>query len=220
MGRSTSPRREVIWWAAATAALAVAAVSLLDVLPAHNGPIVDVAGTAPSSPSRAKPALVFVAHSRPVLLRIASLNVTTRLGEVGLQPNHQVMVPASTAIASWFNLGPTPGQVGSAVILGHVDSYTGPGVFFRLRAIKVGARVDVTLANGTLTRFAVTGVVQYSKSAFPDRLVYGSRGVSALQLVTCGGVFDHWTGHYESNVVVFTKLVGVVRWTSLRPVSL
>lgn len=211
MGRRTSRRREVIWWTAATAALAVAAVSLLDVMPSHGGPIQDVSGTAPSSLPRAKRVPILVGRSRPVLLRIASINVKTRLGEVGLQPDHQVMVPTSTAIASWFKLGPSPGQVGSAVILGHVDSYIGPGVFFQLRALRVGAQVDVTLANGTLTKFVVTGVVQYSKSAFPDRLVYGSRGVSALQLVTCGGVFDHRTGHYESNIVVFTRLVKVVR---------
>ena len=150
-------------------------------------------------------------RSRPEVLIISAIALRTRLGEVGLQADHQVMVPASTATASWYDLGPTPGQVGSAVILGHVDSYTGPGVFFRLRSLAVGTPLSVTLANGTFVRFAVTAVVQYSKRDFPDRLVYGSRGVSSLNLVTCGGVFDHQTGHYESNVVVFTHLVAVTR---------
>ena len=103
--------------------------------------------------------------------------------------------------------GPTPGQVGSAVILGHVDSYLGPGTFFNLKNMKSGNSIIVTLADGAVEHFVVTGVVQYSKVAFPDQLVYGPHGIRSLQLVTCGGTFDHETGHYESNIVVFSRLV-------------
>jgi sortase (surface protein transpeptidase) len=110
----------------------------------------------------------------------------------------------------WYRYGVTPGQIGSAVILGHVDSYLGPGVFFEVKTLKAGDSLDLTLADGARTRFVVTEVVQYLKTAFPDRLVYGAHGTSrSLQLVTCGGAFDHATGHYLSNVVVFSRLVGV-----------
>ena len=204
-----------MWWIAATAALAVAAISLWGLLPRHHPPVVVITGTNPLPTTRARTGPRSVATSRPVELSIPSIGVTTRLGEVGLQTDRQVQVPASTAYASWFDLGPTPGQIGSSVILGHVDSYRGPGVFFRLRSLAVGARVSVTLADGVRVTFAVTGVVQYAKSAFPDALVYGSRGVSALQLVTCGGAFDRHTGHYESNIVVFTRL----RHVTTRPLS-
>ena len=198
-----------MWWVVAAAALVVAATSLWSVLPRHHPAIFDVAGTSPAPVPHVKSRVGPVARSRPEVLSIPSIGVQTRLGLVGLQADRQVQVPASTAYASWFDLGPTPGQVGSAVILGHVDSYKGPGVFFRLRTLAVGASVNVTLADGVRASFAVTGVVQYSKSAFPDALVYGSHGERALQLVTCGGVFDHRTGHYESNIVVFTRLRGV-----------
>jgi sortase (surface protein transpeptidase) len=97
--------------------------------------------------------------------------------------------------------------MGSAVILGHVDSYLGPGVFFYLKNLKAGDRINVVLADGAVTRFAVNRVVEYSNTTFPDQLVYGSRGTQSLQLVTCGGTFDHATGHYESNIVVFSQLV-------------
>jgi sortase (surface protein transpeptidase) len=146
-----------------------------------------------------------------VKITIAAIAVDASVGSVGLQANHQVMVPASTRATGWFRYGPTPGQVGSAVILGHVDSYLGPGVFFELRDLKAGAPIFVTLADGAVLRFRVTEVVQYSKSSFPDRLVYGSHGTRSLQLVTCGGVFDRATGHYESNIVVFSDLAGVSR---------
>jgi sortase (surface protein transpeptidase) len=101
--------------------------------------------------------------------------------------------------------------MGSAVILGHVDSYLGPGTFFHLNQLRTGDPITLDLASGAVTHFVVTKVVQYAKTSFPDRLVYGSHGIRALQLVTCGGTFDHATGHYESNVVVFSRLVSVTK---------
>lgn len=119
------------------------------------------------------------------------------------------MVPTTIHTVGWYVDGPSPGQEGSAVILGHVDSYKGVGVFFYLKSLKAGDHITVTSIDGVVTRFSVTKVVEYSKTAFPDRLVYGPHGTRSLQLVTCGGVFDHATGHYESNIVVFSQLIGV-----------
>lgn len=147
------------------------------------------------------------ARSVPVSLRIPAIGISVRLSALGLHPDGTVQVPSDFQEPGWFRLGPTPGQRGSAVILGHVDSYKGPAVFFRVRALQVGDRVDVTLADGVVTHFAIRLVAMYAKDQFPARLVYGSRGFSDLQLVTCGGVFDRDTRSYLSNVVAFTSLV-------------
>lgn len=147
------------------------------------------------------------ARSVPVLLRIPAIGVSVHLSALGLRPDRTVQVPSDFREAGWFRLGPTPGQLGSAVILGHVDSYKGPAVFFRVRALQVGDRVDVTLADGVVTHFAVRLVAMYPKDRFPARLVYGSRGFSDLQLVTCGGAFDRHLHSYRSNVVAYTSLV-------------
>jgi hypothetical protein len=88
-----------------------------------------------------------------------------------------------------------------------VDSYEGPAVFFRLRSLRVGDRVEVRLADGVLARFVVRRIAMYSKDQFPARQVYGSHGYSALQLVTCGGRFDTRARSYLSNVVAYTSLV-------------
>jgi hypothetical protein len=149
-------------------------------------------------------------RSAPVKLVIRAIGVSTSVGKLGLQPDGEVMVPTTIHTVGWYIDGPSPGQEGSAVILGHVDSYKGVGVFFNLKSLKAGDLISVTSSDGVATRFSVTRVVQYSKSAFPDQLVYGSHGTRSLQLVTCGGVFDHATGHYESNIVVFSRLVGVL----------
>ncbi len=148
-----------------------------------------------------------VLRSRPVVLEIPALGIDTAIGTLGLQADRQLMVPTSAHVVDWYVDGPTPGQAGSAVILGHVDSYRGPGTFFFLKDLTAGDAITVKLSDGVVTHFVVTRVVQYSKIDFPDRLVFGPRGTSDLNLVTCGGTFDHATGHYESNIVVYSKLV-------------
>jgi sortase (surface protein transpeptidase) len=205
--RSDRSRGAWAWWAVALLALIVGLGSLVGMRPAGEPRVVVLSG---SGASVARPAsFPAVPHSRPVELSIPAIDVTTYVGALGLQPDHEVMVPTSTHVVGWFDQGPTPGSVGSAVILGHVDSYLGPGTFFNLKLLKAGDLLTLKLADGTVTHFEVSRVVQYSKTSFPDRLVYGSRGTRSLQLVTCGGVFDHETGHYEANVVVFTHLVSV-----------
>ncbi|HEY1761488.1 MAG TPA: sortase [Acidimicrobiales bacterium] len=200
-------RRQWVCWSIAGAALAVAVVALAGTM-RTTGPSVVVLSHTVSMPRQAQSKRApTIARSRPLRLIIPSLTINTVVGVLGLQADHQVMVPTNTHIVGWYDDGPTPGEVGSAVILGHVDSFTGPGTFFYIKNLKAGDAITVKLADGIVTHFAVTKVVQYSKTAFPDQLVYGSHGTRSLQLVTCGGTFDHETGHYESNIVVFSRFV-------------
>ena len=147
------------------------------------------------------------AASRPVHLSIPALGVSVSVGVLGLNPDHTVQVPTNFAQPGWYKFGSAPGQLGSTVILGHVDSYRGPAVFFRIKDLRPGDRIFVRSANGKTYKYSVIGVRMYLKSKFPDYLVYGPRPYSALQLVSCGGVFDHRAGSYLSNIVVFTALV-------------
>ena len=148
-----------------------------------------------------------VARSTPVELNIPAIDVSVSLSTLGLNSDGTVQVPTDFQQPGWFQPGPSPGQDGSAVILGHVDSYQGPAIFFQLRTLVEGDQVDVTLADGVVAHFAVSTVAMYSKDQFPDQQVYGSQGHSALQLITCGGTFDNATGSYLSNVVAYTSLV-------------
>jgi hypothetical protein len=163
---------------------------------------------APAVPSMV--VALSTARSVPVSLHIPAIGLSVSLSSLGLDADGTVQVPTDIVQPGWFRLGPTPGQVGSAVILGHVDNTTGPGVFFLLRTLAPGDEIDVTLADGVVARFSVNAVVMYPKEGFPADRVYASHGSSALQLVTCGGTFDPQTGHYLSNVVVYSSLVAVV----------
>lgn len=129
------------------------------------------------------------------------------MSELTLNKDGSVNVPSNFSEPGWYVGDRSPGQKGSAVILGHVDNFHGPAAFFYLDKMRLGNRVYITLANGKNLVFAVIGIRMYKKTNFPDQLVYGARNYPALQLVTCGGIFDPATGHYLSNIVVFTALI-------------
>jgi Sortase domain len=209
-------RRLWIYWGIAAIALA-AAIGAFAGTVTHGDPrtVILSPATAVSDSSRTTKTVVHpLVRSQPLRLIIPALGIDTAVGTLGLQPDRQVMVPTSAHVVDWYDDGPTPGQTGSSVILGHVDSFRGPGTFFYLKNLKAGNAITVKLADGDVAHFVVVRVVQYSKTAFPDRLVFGSHGTQSLQLVTCGGTFDHATGHYESNIVVFSRYVSSATSTS------
>jgi hypothetical protein len=168
---------------------------------AHPGPPPAGMVVAPPRP------VTLVRVGRPVYLSIPVIGVHTRLIRLGLTAQGTLQVPASTSVAGWYTGSPRPGQVGSAVIAGHIDSYQGPGVFFRLRLLRPGDRVYVRHANGTLAVFRVYAERSYTKNRFPTQKVYGPAPDPELRLITCGGTFDPATGSYLSNVVVYAAQI-------------
>jgi len=143
----------------------------------------------------------------PVRLRIPELHVDSRLQDLGLQPNGAVAVPSSPTVAGWYERGPRPGQPGPAVILGHVDSHTGPGVFVNLSTVRLGTLVRVDRADGSTVMFRVSRVSRVPKVSFPTDLVYAPTLDPTLRLVTCGGSYDHSRGSYRDNVIAFADQV-------------
>lgn len=153
-------------------------------------------------------------RSLPVSVDIPAIGVHSNLLHLGASANGAIQVPSLSTRASeaaWFKYSATPGQIGASIIEGHVDSYRGPAVFFRLGALRPGNTIKVTLADGITAVFRVTGVRQYAKSRFPAKTIYHTPGYAALRLITCGGVFDYSTRNYLSSIVVFASL------TSSRP---
>ncbi|MBD3784840.1 MAG: class F sortase, partial [Micrococcales bacterium] len=138
---------------------------------------------------------------RPVRLRIPAIGVDTRLVELGIARDGTMEVPADPARAGWLTTAPAPGQRGPAVIAGHVDTHDGPAVFFRLRALRPGARVDVVQRDGDVVHFTVRSARRFAKDAFPTELVYGPQPGPVLRLITCSGEVDPATGHYRDNTV-------------------
>jgi hypothetical protein len=149
--------------------------------------------------------------SEPVRLAIPSIGVDSALQHLGQDAEGGLEVPAPGPRydeAAWYRYSPTPGELGPAVLLGHIDSAAGgPSVFFRLGELQAGARIDVTRADGSAAVFVVDAVHRYAKKDFPTQLVYGDIDHAGLRILTCGGAFDRTTRHYLDNIVVFASLV-------------
>ncbi len=149
-------------------------------------------------------------RSAPVAVDIPAIGVDSKLLHLGVNSNGTIQVPSletSSGEAAWYKYSVTPGQIGTSVIEGHVDSYAGPAVFFRLGALQPGDTIDVMLADGVTAIFRVTGVREYLKSNYPAKTIYGATNYAALRVITCGGVFDYATRHYLSSTVVFASLI-------------
>jgi len=142
----------------------------------------------------------------PIQVTIPKIRVTSSLEWLGKEQDGSIVAPHQWAVAGWYALGPRPGEPASAVILGHVDSKSGPAVFFRLRELRQGDLVAVTRQDGSTVRFVVDRTEQYPKKQFPTEAVYFPTLTPTLRLVTCGGEFDRATGHYRSNFIVFASL--------------
>ena len=145
--------------------------------------------------------------ARPVRLWIPAIAVSTPLVRLGRLPDGSLEVPHDWDTAGWYDRGPRPGQPGPAVILGHVDSRTGPAVFYRLRVLRPEDIVRVGLADGRILVFRVQRVRRYPKDEFPAEAVYLPTLNRELRLITCGGEFDYASRNYRDNIVVYARLV-------------
>lgn len=150
-----------------------------------------------------------LARSVPVALSIPAIGVRSSLQRLGQTADGELAVPAPGPRydwPGWYRYSPTPGSLGPAVIVGHVDSAAnGPSVFWRLGSLRRRDTVRVTRADGSVAIFAVDDVRRFRKTHFPSQLVYGNTNHAALRLITCGGPIEG--GHYRDNIVVRASLV-------------
>lgn len=217
--------------AAVTVALALVGVTLIATsVPGRDAPPQPVAQSAPPAVAAHAPSRVtsapttsavnppdqsrpdfgpIMGPSSPVSLAIPSIGLRSKgIVDLHLDRNGKLEAPTDFAKAGWYAAGPTPGEFGPAVIGAHVDSKSGPAVFYRLGSLKKAAEVFVVRKDGSTARFLVDRVSRYSKADFPTATVYGdTNGRAELRLITCGGAFDRATGHYVDNIVAFAHLV-------------
>ena len=143
----------------------------------------------------------------PRRIRIPAIGVRARVGSLHREPDGTMQTPRNFDDTGWYEPGHEPGERGPAVIAGHIDSKSGPAVFYRLRELRRGDQIRIGRADGSLVRFRVEGLERWPKAAFPTRRVFGRTRTAALRLVTCSGDFDSSTGHYVDNTIVYAARV-------------
>ena len=165
-------------------------------------PIVVRGGRPQLGSDAAGPATSVDRPSEPARLSIPSLRVRADVQRVGSTATG-IEVP-QVGRAGWFDEGPRPGEPGRAVMIGHLDSQTGPGLFALLPGVERGTDVSITDADGAVHRFEVVGKAEVTKATFPSAAVYGPSSSPVLVLITCGGPYDPATG-YRDNVIVYAR---------------
>ncbi|MGX4692358.1 class F sortase [Streptomyces sp. JNUCC 63] len=147
--------------------------------------------------------------SPPLRIRIPSIRVNAPLIGLGLTKSGSLDVPPADDknLAGWYEAGTTPGEKGTAIVAGHVDTTQGPAVFYDLGALKKGSTIEVDRRDGGVAVFTVDAIEVYEAKDFPDEKVYGAAKRPELRVITCGGGYSKSTG-YQGNVVVFAYLTG------------
>jgi Sortase domain len=205
------PRRAPLRAGATAGLLALLAAACAADPAAPPPPAAQPASTAGRPAAAPKPAAVVdvpvrswrrLPPSPPVRLRIPAIGVSSPLVRLGLDQGGGMQVPGDFQRAGWFTGAAEPGQLGPAVIAGHVDSRTGPAVFYRLRELRPGDEVLVVRADRRVLRFVVESLASYPKQALPGERLYGPTTAPALRLVTCAGAFDLERRSYRDNLVV------------------
>lgn len=203
------------------AGVAVAATDRPDAPTAGSSGPADSSGTAGSSvtPSPSSAAAGSAADgfqdpaapaarsdATPVRVTIPAIGVSSSLEDLHRGAAGELDPPKDWDSAGWFSDGIVPGEVGPAIIAGHVDSPTSAAVFFRLDELVPGDRIEVAMSDGSTRTFTVDRSERAAKSAFPTSDVYGTAPTPQLRLITCDGTFDTATGHYTDNLIVFADL--------------
>lgn len=150
----------------------------------------------------------YLSESEPVRLRIPKLSIdTTFTPPLDILASGEVQVPDSNTEVGWYKYSPTPGEIGPAVVLGHVDSYTGPAVFFYLGQLEPGDDVFIERQDGTVAHFKVDSLERPKQVEFPTERVYGNIAHAGLRLITCSGIYIKGQQAYTHNLIVYASLV-------------
>jgi Sortase domain len=177
--------------------------------------VAQVPPTAPrQQPQRRLVDVVDREAAPPRRIRIPAIGVRARVVSLERAPDRTMETPKNFDNTGWYQPGSEPGERGPAVIAGHIDSTSGPAVFYRLRELKRGNLIRIARADGSVVRFRVEGLERWPKAAFPTRRVFGRTRLAALRLVTCSGNFDASTGHYVDNTIVYATRLRVRRMAS------
>ena len=208
-------------WAGAAALFAVLGVGSVVLLPGDAGAapaterLVTADPVAEPTPvhagmrlaaATAQPPAVVLPRSEPVRVEIPALDLTSPVMELGLAADGSMEVPPGARPAGWYDGSPTPGELGPAVLAGHVDWAGQTGVFAGLDRLEPGDEIRVDRVDGSTVTFTVDRVAEYAKDGFPTETVYGDVPYAGLRLITCGGAFDEDAASYLDNVVVYASL--------------
>ncbi|WP_406332056.1 class F sortase [Streptomyces sp. NBC_00203] len=210
-GQGSRPRVPLMVWCAGILVLALSLFGGQDETSDASAKPHTVAAPAPSSSAaravgkRAKP----LPRSKPTRLLIPKISVDAPFTTLAIGSSGKLEPPAAgdTNLVGWYAKGVSPGEAGTAIIAGHVDTTTSPAVFAELSDLDKGDKFTVKRADGRKASFVVDSAETFEKDDFPDKRVYADTSDAEVRLITCAGSYDHAAKDYTENLVVFAHLV-------------
>lgn len=175
--------------------------------PGPDGPTTEAPPPREPVPSEPAPPPTAPPDWKPMAIRVPALEVDAPVDVMGVDAENALEVPSDPVRVGWWSGGAQPGQPDPAVLVGHLDSSTGPAVFFGLEKLKPGDVIEVDRADATTARFAVQRIESHPKTEFPTLSVYGGTEDATLRLITCFGEFDPVARSYQNNLVVYANLL-------------
>ena len=169
------------------------------------GPAVTQAAPAPTTTLEPEHPAV---EAYPLRVRIPEIGVDADVIDLGLNADGTLEVPSNYAQTGWYTGRSVPGESGPSVVVGHVDSLSGPAVFYRLRDLEVGHVIEIDRSDGLIALYRVSERELVSKNEFPTERVYADTAEPTLRLITCGGDFDRAVSSYRGNLIVFAQHLG------------
>lgn len=200
------PIRVLVLLASAVVAVLVGGVAAAAPQLSAPSPAEAASSETPAGPAREQTVPSDSSGTAPTRIDIPAAGVSAAVDEMGLLDDGTLAAPEDFARTGWYGGLDAPGQPGTAVVVGHLDSHAGPAVFHKVPQLRAGDEITVTRADNTTVAFVVDRVEQYHKKRFPTIAVYAPTAEPSLRLITCGGTFDRHTHHYSDNVVVYAHL--------------
>ncbi|MFG2518135.1 class F sortase [Streptomyces sp. NPDC048527] len=163
----------------------------------------------PAAPAAPVPVGKHLPRATPTRLIIPKIGVDAPFTSLAIGPTGQLQPPpaANTNLVGWQADGVSPGETGTSIIAGHVDTKTSAAVFAGLSALKKGDRFTVKRDDSLTASFVVDSVETFAKDNFPNERVYADTPQAQVRLITCAGAYDHTKKDYTDNLVVFAHLV-------------
>lgn len=161
-----------------------------------------------SNPTRLAPQATNWIGIKPVRMYIPAIDLHADIEPVRVSLQGSMDVPKSTETIGYLEDGTLPGAKGNAVMDGHVDSYTGPAVFYHLKKLKPGDSVYVKDAKGTAIEFRVEAIGIYKTDNAPVQSIFGPSDEPRLNLITCTGKYSRKMKEHQERLVVYTKRAG------------
>jgi sortase A len=147
--------------------------------------------------------------AKPFAIKIAKVGIEAEIETIEIVDG-KMQDPTGPWVVSWYKETAELGELGNAVMAGHLDYWgVGPAVFADVSSLEPDDEIPVTGEDGYQYLYKVAWMKHYDADTAPIADIVGRTDFESLTLITCGGEFDEVARVYLQRTVVRSHRV----WT-------